>query len=184
MEVQTHPTDPLLSEQQAATFLGVKPTTLQVWRSTKRYALGYIKVGRLVRYRQSTLQAFLASREVASGRPGLLRPRRDGRRSSLRDRRCRAAGRAGGAGAYELADSRAVADRFGVEPTKLALRVRGHMLQAEAAAMEAYSDDESLAHRRRGRPMYRPCSKGRAGRASRTRGARDNRHRRFCPSGR
>ncbi len=41
--------------------------------------------------------------------------------------------------AYELADSRAVADRFGVEPTKLALRVRGHMLQAEAAAMEAYS---------------------------------------------
>ncbi len=38
---------------------------------------------------------------------------------------------------YVLADSLAVADRFGQEPTKLALRVRGHMLQAEAAALEA-----------------------------------------------
>lgn len=57
--------DPLLTEAQAAEFLGVKPASLQVWRSTKRYPLSYIKVGRLVRYRQSALQAFLASREVA-----------------------------------------------------------------------------------------------------------------------
>lgn len=62
---QSTPADPLLSEQQAAQQLGVKPATLQIWRSTKRYALAYIKVGRLVRYRQSALQAFLASREVA-----------------------------------------------------------------------------------------------------------------------
>jgi excisionase family DNA binding protein len=66
VEVKTHPTDALLSEQQAATLLGVRPGTLQVWRSTKRYGLGYVKVGRLVRYRASTLQAFLASREVAA----------------------------------------------------------------------------------------------------------------------
>lgn len=65
MHVQTAPADPLLSEQQAALMLGVKPSTLQVWRSTRRYALAYIKVGRLVRYRQSALQAFLAAREVA-----------------------------------------------------------------------------------------------------------------------
>lgn len=65
MQVQATPTDPLLSEQQAAEILGVKPSTLQVWRSTRRYALAYIKVGRLVRYRQSVLLAFLASREVA-----------------------------------------------------------------------------------------------------------------------
>jgi hypothetical protein len=65
MQVQTLQPDPLLSEQQAAQFLGVQPTTLQVWRSTKRYSLAYIKVGRLVRYRTSVLQAFLASREVA-----------------------------------------------------------------------------------------------------------------------
>lgn len=64
MDVQTQ-RDPLFTEQQAAEFLGVKPSSLQVWRSTKRYALSYIKVGRLVRYRQSALQAFLASREVA-----------------------------------------------------------------------------------------------------------------------
>lgn len=60
------PRDPLLTEAQAAEFLGVKPASLQVWRSTKRYQLAYIKVGRLVRYRQSALQAFLASREVAA----------------------------------------------------------------------------------------------------------------------
>ncbi len=54
--------DPLRNEDESAQFLGVKPTTLQIWRSTKRYPLPYIKVGRLVRYRQSALDAFLASR--------------------------------------------------------------------------------------------------------------------------
>ena len=56
--------DPLLTEQQAAAELGVKPTTLQVWRSTRRYPLPYVKVGRLVRYRMSALQRFLESRVV------------------------------------------------------------------------------------------------------------------------
>ena len=65
MDVQTHHTDPLLSEAQAAAFLGVKPASLQVWRSTRRYSLAYIKVGRLVRYRLSALNAFLIAREVA-----------------------------------------------------------------------------------------------------------------------
>lgn len=54
--------DPLLCEADAAQFLGVKPTTLQVWRCTKRYPLPFIKVGRLVRYRQSALASFLQSR--------------------------------------------------------------------------------------------------------------------------
>ena len=65
MDVQTLSVDPLLSEAQAAEFLGVKPASLQVWRSTKRYSLAYVKVGRLVRYRLSALNAFLVSREVA-----------------------------------------------------------------------------------------------------------------------
>jgi hypothetical protein len=56
--------DPLLTEDQAAELLGVKPASLQVWRCTKRYALAYIKVGRLVRYRLSAVNAFLVSREV------------------------------------------------------------------------------------------------------------------------
>lgn len=54
----------LRNEAEAAQILGVKTGTLQVWRSTKRYALAYVKVGRLVRYRQSDLEAFLASRTV------------------------------------------------------------------------------------------------------------------------
>jgi excisionase family DNA binding protein len=54
--------DPLRNETQAAGYLGVKPTTLQVWRSTKRYPLPFVKVGRLVRYRQSDLDAFLRAR--------------------------------------------------------------------------------------------------------------------------
>ena len=61
MQIQTTQ-DPLLSEVEAAQFLGVKPTTLQVWRCTKRYPLPFIKIGRLVRYRQSNLDAFLVLR--------------------------------------------------------------------------------------------------------------------------
>lgn len=66
MHVQTAPADPLLTEVQAAEVLGLRPTTLQIWRTTKRYPLPYIKVGRLVRYRESALRDFLASRTVAA----------------------------------------------------------------------------------------------------------------------
>ena len=54
----------LFSEQAAASFLDISPGTLSVWRCTKRYALPYIKVGRLVRYKKSDLDAFLSSRTV------------------------------------------------------------------------------------------------------------------------
>lgn len=66
LEVKTHPTDPLLSEQQVAEQLGVKPSTLQVWRSNRRYGLAYVKVGRCVKYRASAVQAFIDSRTVAA----------------------------------------------------------------------------------------------------------------------
>ena len=66
MELRTHPNDPLLSEQQAAAQLGVKPSTLQVWRSTRRYPLAYVKVGRCVKYRASAVQEFIESRTVAA----------------------------------------------------------------------------------------------------------------------
>lgn len=56
--------DPLLTEAQAAELLGIKPQTLQAWRSTRRYPLAYIKAGRLVRYRRSALEAFLQARTV------------------------------------------------------------------------------------------------------------------------
>ena len=58
--------DPLLTTREMAEFLGVAPGTLEVWRTTKRYALPYIKVGRKVRYRRSAGEAFLAARTVAA----------------------------------------------------------------------------------------------------------------------
>jgi len=66
MQVQARQTDPLLTEKQVAKLLGVKPSTLQVWRSTKRYPLPYIKSGRLVRYRASAVQEFIDLRTVAA----------------------------------------------------------------------------------------------------------------------
>jgi predicted DNA-binding transcriptional regulator AlpA len=59
-----HSNSDLLTEAEAAEFLGLEPKTLAVWRSTKRYPLCYVKVGRLVRYCRSDLLAFLESRRV------------------------------------------------------------------------------------------------------------------------
>ena len=56
--------DPKLTENEAAEFLGIKPQTLAVWRSTHRYDLPYIKVGRLVRYQFSALKKFLTENTV------------------------------------------------------------------------------------------------------------------------
>ena len=57
---QTPPVN--VDEKQAAVALGVRPTTLAVWRSTGRYNLPFLKVGRSVKYRLSDLAAFLALR--------------------------------------------------------------------------------------------------------------------------
>jgi excisionase family DNA binding protein len=54
----------LLTDTEAAEYLGLKRGTLQVWRCTKRYPLAYLKIGRNIRYRQSDLDAFLQSRTV------------------------------------------------------------------------------------------------------------------------
>ena len=54
----------LYDRQQAATYLGIKPNTLATWNSTKRYRIPYIKVGRLVKYRISDLDAFLQQRTI------------------------------------------------------------------------------------------------------------------------
>lgn len=62
----TQITNPTLSNDEAAAYLGVTPRTLEVWRCTKRYQISFIKVGRLVRYRQSALDAFLESRTVGA----------------------------------------------------------------------------------------------------------------------
>jgi excisionase family DNA binding protein len=54
----------LLNEQQAAKILGVSVSFLQNDRVTRRHAIPYIKVGRLVRYRRPVLERWLESRTV------------------------------------------------------------------------------------------------------------------------
>jgi hypothetical protein len=59
----------LLSNKQAAEFLGITPGTLSVWRCENRYPIPYIPVGSKIRYRVEDLQAFLDARRVDPGKP-------------------------------------------------------------------------------------------------------------------
>lgn len=52
----------LLNVEQAAEFLGVAKKTLAIWRSTGRYNLPFVKVGRRVMYRQDDLDQFVDRR--------------------------------------------------------------------------------------------------------------------------
>ena len=52
----------VLNTTEAAEYLGFQPQTLAIWRTTGRYGLPFLKLGRLVRYRKSDLDAWLASR--------------------------------------------------------------------------------------------------------------------------
>lgn len=54
--------DPLFTPKEASEYLGVSQDTLSVWRCVGRYNIPFIKVGRLVKYRKSALDAFLDSR--------------------------------------------------------------------------------------------------------------------------
>ncbi len=65
MATLTFPT--LLTSEEAAEVLGIKPGTLEVWRCTHRYPLPYVKVGRSVRYRPDDLEQFLRERTVHAG---------------------------------------------------------------------------------------------------------------------
>lgn len=56
----------LLDTEAAADYLGVAPGSLEVWRCVKRHSIPYIKVGRLVKYRQTDLDAWLEFRTVGS----------------------------------------------------------------------------------------------------------------------
>jgi len=59
--------DNLFSPKAAARFLGVTDHTLAVWRCTKRYALPYVKVGRLVKYRREDLECFIQQNRCSDG---------------------------------------------------------------------------------------------------------------------
>ena len=52
----------LLTKEDVSRILGVTIGTLAVWRTTNRYNLPYVKSGRLIRYREEDVQAFINSR--------------------------------------------------------------------------------------------------------------------------
>lgn len=52
----------LLTPEHAAEILGISEGTLNVWRSTGRYDLPFVKVGSKVLYRPEDIQAFIERR--------------------------------------------------------------------------------------------------------------------------
>jgi predicted site-specific integrase-resolvase len=60
----------LLTPNQVSRILGVKRHTLAVWRCSGRYRLPYVKVGRLVHYRNEDVNTFLL--EQSRNSTGLL----------------------------------------------------------------------------------------------------------------
>ena len=52
----------LITPKEAADRLGVAIGTMAIWRTTKRYDLPYVKVGRKVMYRLTDIEAFIAAR--------------------------------------------------------------------------------------------------------------------------
>jgi hypothetical protein len=61
------PRNHLLPEAQAAEALDVAAGTLSIWRSTGRYNLVFVKVGRKVRYRVGDLLDFIERRTRLAG---------------------------------------------------------------------------------------------------------------------
>ncbi|WP_321855565.1 helix-turn-helix domain-containing protein [Paraburkholderia tropica] len=55
----------LLTDEEAAALLGTSVNTLANWRATRRYPLPFVKVGRLVRYRRTDIEAFITSNLVS-----------------------------------------------------------------------------------------------------------------------
>lgn len=64
--IRSRDTD-LIDPAPAAELLGVTEGTLSVWRSTGRYSLPFVKVGRKVKYSRKALESWLESRTRSSG---------------------------------------------------------------------------------------------------------------------
>jgi excisionase family DNA binding protein len=50
----------LLSRKEASAYLGISEQTLAIWKCTGRYNLPCVKIGRLVKYKRTDLDAFIA----------------------------------------------------------------------------------------------------------------------------
>ena len=57
--------DRLLSTKEAATLLGLAPSTLNTWRSTGHVRLPHVRIGRAVRYSERGLLDFIAKSSAA-----------------------------------------------------------------------------------------------------------------------
>jgi excisionase family DNA binding protein len=68
----------LLTTKETAGRLQITEGTLMVWRSTKRYPLKFVKIGRKVRYRLSDIEEFLDKRTMS----GVPEPARDRKRKA------------------------------------------------------------------------------------------------------
>jgi excisionase family DNA binding protein len=66
----------LLTTLEAAAIIGCTPDTLTTWRCTRAVKVPYVKIGRLVRYRRSDIDAYLDGHTVgADGRQiGAVKP--------------------------------------------------------------------------------------------------------------
>jgi excisionase family DNA binding protein len=64
------PNPELFSTDQAASYLAVSPSTLEIWRCTRRYDIPYVKIGRKVRYRRTDLDDWLEARTQRRGSVG------------------------------------------------------------------------------------------------------------------
>jgi Helix-turn-helix domain len=58
--------DELFTPEETAKKLHIKPQTLAVWRSHRRYSLAYVKVGGKVLYSQRAIDRFIQSRTVTN----------------------------------------------------------------------------------------------------------------------
>lgn len=54
----------LLTESEVADLLHVKRQTLALWRMTRRVSLPYQKIGRVVRYRERDVLAFIEDNTI------------------------------------------------------------------------------------------------------------------------
>ncbi len=65
-DVYALPDDATVDPTTAAELLGVKPSTLAVWRCTGRRTLPFVKL-RKIRYRMGDLRAFISENRVKPG---------------------------------------------------------------------------------------------------------------------
>jgi len=57
----------LMSPKELSEYIGVKESSLAVWRTNKTYPLPYIKVGGLIRYNKDAVDKWLESRTKNTG---------------------------------------------------------------------------------------------------------------------